>query len=278
MMHRRIPLLLLAALWLISAAGLADVKSAGSARCVEIRGAATMSPMAFAVAERFMADHPEVVVTVAAGGAHRGIKSVLVGNADLGLAGDVVPEEYEKYARDHGIRLVKDHVYTDALVVVVHDSNPIGNLSLAQLRDIYRGAIVNWKDVGGADAPITVVSHEGTTGTYETFKLRVLGDDALVTQQATLTKIKGFDKAMSQNANTIGYIGAGQAGTWKRITIDGAPATPEAVQSGRYPIWRPLMVYHVEPLSPLARQVLDYFLAPDKGQAIVRSLGDVPAK
>jgi phosphate transport system substrate-binding protein len=237
-----------------------------------------MAALAHAVAERFMADHPDSVVTVAGGGAHRGIKSVIVGTADLGLAGDSVPEEYEKLARDRNVKLVRNHVYSDALVIVVHPDNPVSDLSLWRLRDIFRGAITNWKEVGGKDAPIAVISHEGTSGTYETFKQRVLGDDALVTPKAAQTTLRSFQKSMAKSHDSISYIGLQQAAGWKPVTIDGVAANADTVRAGRYPIWRKLAVYHLDPPSPLAKQVLDYFLAPDKGQAVVQSLGDVPVK
>jgi phosphate transport system substrate-binding protein len=278
MNRRGTGLLLVAALFLASTTGLADVKSAGSTRHVEIRGAATMAALAQAVAERFMADHPDTIVTVAGGGAHRGIKSVIVGTADLGLAGDSVPEEHDKLAHDRKVRLIQNHVYSDALVIVVHPDNPVSDLPLWKLRDIFRGAILNWKEVGGKDAPIAVISHEGTSGTYETFKQRVLGDDALVTPKAAITNLRSFQKSMAKSPDAISYIGLQQASGWKPVSIDGVVANADTVRSGRYPIWRKLAIYHLDPPSPLAKQVLDYFLAPDKGQAMVRSLGDVPVK
>jgi phosphate transport system substrate-binding protein len=321
-MNKRNAAALLAAITWLPAGVLADVK-AERTRSVEIRGAGAMQALAQRVAEGFMSEHPDAIVTVAAGGAHRGVRSVVLGTADIGLSTDFVPEELEKVLSDRKIKIQRHDVYSDALAVVVHKDNPVDDIPLAKLRDVYRGAITSWraldpkakedgkakpksgakgkddrkakvetKDDGKAAAPepdrgpaIVLISHEGTSGTYETFKRQVLGDEAVVSPRALITNLKGFQRAMGQSPHAIGYIGLQQASDQQKagtpikvVAISGVLPSAATVQAGQYPIRRKLSLYTADPPSPLAGQVVDYFLVPDKGQAIVRQLGDVPVK
>jgi phosphate transport system substrate-binding protein len=107
-----------------------------------------MGGVAYAVAEEYMSDHPEAVVTVSGGGTYRGLKSVIVGTADMAMATDVVPEDLATLATSRRVRLESHAVFSDAVVVVVNPSNPIVNLSMRQLRDIFSGKVVRWADLG----------------------------------------------------------------------------------------------------------------------------------
>jgi phosphate transport system substrate-binding protein len=145
---------LVAALLLCAPAlGFADIRLPESEH-VEIRGTPAMGAVARLVAERFMSDHPEATVTVAGGGTRRGLKSLVMGTSDLAMATDGIAEDVAKLAADKGVKLVAHPVFSDAVVVVVNPANPVQNLSMRDLRDIFRGKIVRWSDVGrdGADA------------------------------------------------------------------------------------------------------------------------------
>jgi phosphate transport system substrate-binding protein len=216
------------------------------------------------------------MVLVTGGGSVRGLKSLVVGTADLAMATNIVPEDLEKVIKDRKLKLTRHDVYRDAVVPVVHPSNPIADLPMGKLRDIFRGAIANWKEVGGKDAPIAVVSQPGTSGTFETFKREVLGEDAVVTPKAKVVGPKELEKTVVENA--IGYIGLHQVGGLKALTVNGVAANAESIAAGRYPIRRQLSLYQRDPGDAVVSSFVAYFLAPDKGQAVVRALGDVPMK
>lgn len=259
----------------LSTLSLADVHRPEAVH-VEIRGTGAMISVARQVAEKYMGDHPEAIVTVAGGGASRGLKSVILGTADLALATDAIPNDLVRLARDANIKLMGIPIYSDAVVPIVHPKNPVTNLWVNQLKDIFRGTITNWKEVGGNDALIEVISFDPTQGAYETFKREVLGDDAVMTRKALQVAAKDLESAMTENA--IGYAGLRMVRSSKAIRVNGVVGSVETVSSGAYPIRRHLTVYHREATSPEAAKVLSYFLAPDKGQPIIRALGGVPVK
>jgi phosphate transport system substrate-binding protein len=241
---------------------------------IEVRGADTMLEFAQRAAEGYMAEHPETIVTVSGGSPTRGIKSVVVGTADLALSTGQTPEELEKAANDRKIKLARRDVYSDGVLVVVHPKNPLADLPLGRLRDVFRGKVTNWKELGGKDAPIVVVSHEPHTGAFETFKRQVLGTAAVITPKALTVPYKDYVKAVTEDA--IGYIGKRGLGSLKAISVDGVSASPETLGNGKYPIQRHLtLVYREDAPDPVLRLV-DYLLAADKGQAIVRAMGNVP--
>ncbi len=254
--------------------GMADVRAQGSDTSLEIRGSGSVLPLAQRVAETYMTDHPQATIVVSSGGDRHGLKSLILGTCEMAMAGTEVPEDLAKLASDSKVELVSTDIYKDAVVVVVHPGNPVRDISMRRLRDVFRGAITNWRDLGGKEATIVVTTHEPTSSTFEIFKKAVLGDGAVVTPSATLTHHDDFESAISENA--IGYTGLHDAGALGVLTIDGIPASVPTIASGAYPIRRTLRMYQRKPESSIGRALLDAFLAPDHGQATVRAMGDVP--
>jgi phosphate transport system substrate-binding protein len=252
----------------------AEVRAQGSAASLEIRGSGSVLPLAQRVAEAYMADHPQSIVVVSSGGDRHGLKSLILGTCEMAMSGTDVPEDLARLASDAKVELAATDIYQDAVVVVVHPSNGVRDLSMRQLRDVFRGAITNWRDVGGRDAPIVVTTHEPSSSTFEVFKKTVLGDDAVITPAAVLTHHDDLQSAMTENA--IGYVGLHDTGALEVLSIDGVSANVATIRSHQYPIRRTLRIYQRKPESGIGRGVLDYFLAPDKGQMLVRSMGDVP--
>lgn len=267
-------LALVAGVTLVALRGHAEVRAQGSAQSLEIRGSGSVLPLAQRVAEAYMADHPDSIVVVSGGGDRHGLKSLILGTCEMAMSGTDVPEDLSKLASDAKVELTATDVYQDAVVVVVHPSNGVRDLSMRQLRDVFRGAITNWREVGGKDAPIVVTTHEPTSSTFDIFKKTVLGDDAVITPTAVLTHHEDFQNAITENA--IGYTGLHDTGALAVLSIDGVAANVGTISTHRYPIRRTLRLYQRKPESDIGRAVLDSFLAHDKGQAWVRSMGDVP--
>jgi phosphate transport system substrate-binding protein len=247
-------------------------------KSLEIRGSGSVQHLAQKVAELYMKDHPDQVVVVSAGSNRRGLKSLILGTCEMAMAGAEVPEDIQKLAADNKVELVSSAIYQDAVVVTVGPKNPIQDISLKDLRDVFRGAITNWKQLGGKDVPIDVVSHPGASSTFEVFKRAVLGDSAVITPKANITtSLAAYEAAITDTA--IGYASLHYTGNLKILTIGGVAPSVEAIRDGKYPIRRELHLYQRKPESKIGKAVLDYFLAPDKGQRIVRDeMHDVPIK
>ncbi len=266
---------------------------------VEIRGSLAMGSVARAVAETYMSDHAEAVVTVSGGGTYRGLKSLIVGTADMAMATDpVLSEDLAKLAARKHVTIESHPVFSDAVVAVVNPRNALARITLRQLRDVFSGKVVRWADLGvttgsvprkttgldagsadsGApeEADIEVVTFAGNVGPYETFKKEVLGDEYVITPRAHEVDYKSFEDAIHDRA--IGYVGLHQVGHLKALEIDGVVASAETVRAGRYPIARQLSIFVRKPASPAVDALVEYFLAHDKGQRIAESLGNVPVR
>jgi phosphate transport system substrate-binding protein len=271
---------LLAPVFLALAAsdGRADVRGQQAPESLEIRGSGSVAPLAQRVAEAYMKDHPGSIVVVSSGGNHRGLKSLVLGTCEMAMTGTDVPDEIQKLAADNKVELVSSEIFQDAVVVVVNPANPIKDISMPQLRDVFRGAVTNWNQLGGKDAPIDVVTHPGTSSSFEVFKRAVLGDDAVITPKAAVPEgsLDAFEQAITENA--IGYISLHFTGKLKTLSIGGVVPSVATIASAQYPIRRTLRLYQRKPESEIGKAVLEYFLAPDKGQAFVRQMGDVPVR
>jgi phosphate transport system substrate-binding protein len=268
--------LLLAVIPLVASDGRADVRAQQVAESLEIRGSGSVLPLAERVAEAYMRDHPDSTVVVSAGGNRRGLKSLILGTCEMAMAGTQIPDDIEKLAAENKVELVSTDIYQDAVIVVVNPNNPIKDISMKQLRDVFRGAITNWSELGGKDAPIVVVTHDGSSSTFEVFKHAVLGEDAVITPKAIIPDHDQFEQSITETA--IGYAGLHVAGKLKILSVGGVVATVPTIASAAYPIRRTLRLYQRKPESAIGKAVLAYFLAPDKGQAYVREMGDVPVR
>jgi phosphate transport system substrate-binding protein len=244
---------------------------------LEIRTSRPTAALASFVAEAYMKEHPEVTVVVSPCQSC-GLKSLILGLCDLALwADDGLEDEIQELADAHHVKLQATGIYLDGIVPVVHATNPVQNLTLKQLRDIFSGKITNWKDVGGNDAPILVKTWPSTTSTFEVFKRHVLGDDAVITPAAK--EPEGGPRWHNDfDINGIGYVGMMGVKSLKALAVDGVTATAETVRSGKYIIVRHQAVYQRVPSTPLAAAVVDTFLAADQGQSFVKKAGNVPVR
>lgn len=271
---------LLCALLAVTSPTSATEPDAKPSTSLEIRGTGAMGSLVRAMAEQYMTDHPEATVTVETCGAFQAIKALIIGTCEMAMGTDEVPEQLEKLAKERGVKLKRTDVYSDALVVLAHPGNPVSNLSLKQLRDVFRGAILNWQEIGGEDAPIEVFTHSSTSAAYEEFKRRVLGNDAVMTPKAT--NVSGRELKEKLHAHAIAYAGIVQLtriGTAaKAVTVDGVAASSATVADGTYPIVRRMSLYQRVPTNVLADRLTEYFFSPTKGQKAILAAGNVPVK
>ena len=139
------------------------------AQTIENKGSDTLVNLALAWAERYMQERPNVRISVTGGGSGTGIAAMINGTVDIANASRAMKAEEFEAAQANGITPVEFTVAQDAIAVVVHPSNPVDRLTLQQISDIYIGKITNWREVGGEDRPIVLLSRESNSGTYVYF-------------------------------------------------------------------------------------------------------------
>lgn len=257
---------------------------------IENKGSDTMVNLALAWAERYMAEHPDVRISVTGGGSGTGIAALINGTVDIANASRAIKPEEMAAAQANGIHPVEHVVARDAIAVIVHPSNPVSQLTIQQISDIYSGKITNWKEVGGEDRPIVLLSRETNSGTHVFFLEEVLRqgrkDDKTLFSPDTLLmpSSEGITAEVRDNPNAIGYDGLGYVTPdVKTIAVAKSPEGPyvlpsaESVHSGQYPIARELYIYtRGEPQGEI-KAYLDWILG-EEAQAIVRELGFVPLR
>lgn len=288
--------------WLLLLAGLAMVLSGCAAAVVaaepgnrpsplpqhtiENKGSDTLVNLALAWAEEYMTLHPDVRISVTGGGSGTGIAALVNGTLNIANASrEMTPEEIAA-AKKNGFDPVQFTVARDAIAVVVNRSNPISGLTLQQLSDIYTGKIRNWRDVGGEDRPIVLLSRESNSGTYVYFLEKVIRlgkkSDLLFSPDTLLMpSSQGISVEVRQNPNAIGYDGLGYVTPdQKTLAIardaNSAFILPSAatVNAGTYPISRPLYMYAGKQPQGEEKAYLDWILG--EGQGLVQDLGFVP--
>jgi len=256
---------------------------------IQQKGSDTLVNLALAWAEEYMLLRPQVRISVTGGGSGTGIASLINGTVDIANASREMKAEEIAEAEKNGITPVEFTVARDAIAVVVNPSNLVNQLTLQQISDIYTGKIMNWREVGGENRPIVLLSRESNSGTYVYFIENVirLGDKksaALFSPDTLLMpSSEGISVEVRQNPNAIGYDGLGYVTPdQKTLAVardDGGPyvlPSVETVNDDSYPISRPLYMYTAgEPTGPV-KAYLDWVLGD--GQALIADLGFVPLK
>ena len=241
---------------------------------LQIAGSTTVQPLAEQLAEAFMAKNPGIQITVQGGGSSVGVTSAGEGTVDIGTSS----RELQKAETDKFPNLKVFTIAYDGIAIVTNPSVKLANLTKEQVRAIFSGEITNFKDVGGPDAGIVVVSREEGSGTRTAFEELVMTytDSA---GQKQVAKI--FDKALLQQSNgqvrtavattpnSIAYLSLGFLDSSINATpMEGIAPTVENVKNKTYPVVRPLiMLTNGEP-NERAKAFLDFCLS-DEGQAIV---------
>ena len=255
---------------------------------IENKGSDTIVNLALAWAEQYQTDHPDIRLSVTGGGSGTGIASLVNGTVDIANASRQIKPSEIDLANEQGIEPVEHIIARDAIAVIVNPENPISELTLQQISDIYSGVYTNWSQIGGDDRPIVRLSRETNSGTHVYFLETVLrlGDKESTTLFSTDTLLlpssEGIIAEARQNPNAIGYDGLGYVPEDLKV-IAIAPEVGDAyilpsvatVNSGTYPIARDLYMYtNGEPTGAVATY-LEWILGTE-AQEIVKELGFVP--
>jgi phosphate transport system substrate-binding protein len=233
-------------------------------------GSTAFLPFAEKLAEQYMTTHPEVSITVQGGGSAQGVQTTLSGTAQIGMA-DLV--ELPPDAKS----LKSVVVARDGVAVVVNPANKIEGLTMEQIRSIFSGKIRNWKDVGGVDHPIAVVSREAGSGTRSSFE-QIIGEKNLAGDALIQNANGTVRETVAKDANSIGYVSHGLVSERiKAVKVDGAPCTEEAIEAGSYKLVRPIFLLAKADASPACNAFLEYVLSAE-GQGLIHSNGLIRAK
>jgi phosphate transport system substrate-binding protein len=278
-------------IWVLAACGppksVESIAADEATQTIENKGSDTLVNLALAWAEAYIEVQPEVPISVTGGGSGTGIAAMINGTVDIANASRAMKPEEISAAQANGIDPIEFVVARDAIAVVVHPSNPVDNLTLPQISDIYTRKITNWSQVGGEDRPIVPLSRESNSGTYVYFLENVirLGDkesDLLFSPDTLLMpSSEGISTEVRQNPNAIGYDGLGYVTPDQKMVAiapdsDGPYVLPsvESVNDGSYPVSRPLYMYTAGEPTGRVKDYLDWILST--GQALVLELGFVP--
>ena len=290
---KRVLIFLLLTSFLITSCGPSstDTNSDSSpAEYIENKGSDTIVNLALAWAERYQGENPNVRISVTGGGSGTGIAALINGTVDLANASRKIKEEELAEAQSKGVNPMEHIIARDAIAVIVNPENPVRELTLQQIADIYSGKITNWSEVGGDDRPIVKLSRETNSGTHVYFLETVLrmGDKENKTLFSTDTLLlpssEGIIAEVRQNPNAIGYDGLGYVPhDLVMIAIAKSEGEPyilpsiETVNEKTYPIARDLYVYTDGEPTGAVKEYLDWILNTE-AQEIVAELGFVPVK
>ena len=260
-----------------------------SGEAIQNKGSDTLVNIALAWAAAYQQVEQEVIIAVTGGGSGTGIASLINGTVDIANASRDMKENEIEEAQANGFDPVEHVVAIDALAVIVHPDNPVSELTIQQLADMYTGRITNWQDVRGLDEPIVLLSRETNSGTHVYFLEEVVrqgsseNEDIFAPQTLLMPSSVGITSELRRNPHAIGYDGLGYVDpAHEKIvaiarTADGPYVMPTVTtaSSGDYPLSRNLFMYTAgEPQGNIA-DYLDWILGP-AGQEIVTRLGFVP--
>jgi phosphate transport system substrate-binding protein len=285
----RIPIILVSVFALLGVAACSSATDGTQGRpseSIQIKGSDTMVNLGQAWAEDFMVKYPNVSVAVTGGGSGTGIAAMINGTTDISESSRQIKKEEIEAAQKNGVDPTEFKVGLDGLAVVVNPKNPVKELTMDQLRDIFMGTTTNWKDVGGNDGKIVLLSRESNSGTHLYFKEHVLrrgnekGPEEFATSALLMPSSQAIADEIATNVNAIGYYGLGYVKAIAVAPMAGAPAvlpSTGAVISGEYPISRPLFMYTKGQPSGVIKSFMDFVLS-EEGQKIVQELDFVPLK
>jgi len=235
---------------------------------LRIDGSTTVLPIVQRAVEVFMEKYPDIKVFLTGSGSGTGIKALIDGTTNIATSSREAKDNEITHGKAKGVTLESHEIAFDGIVPIVHPSNRLSDITMEQLRDVYNGKIKSWKELGGPDRPIAVVSRDTSAGTYEVWEEKVLKKDRA---DAILVVSNGQEvQTVAQNRFALGYIGIGYADkSVKSLKVNGKTATEASVRDFSWPIARPLFMYtNGKPAGPSAK-FIDFILSP-VGQQIVK--------
>jgi len=242
----------------------------GAQKELIVAGSTSVQPFADRWAEIYMTKYPERIVNVQGGGSSAGIQAARSGAADIGTSSrELKPEEKD---------LTEIVVARDGLAVIVHPGNPVSDLSISQVRQIFAGEKQNWKEFGGRDKAITVVTREEGSGTRGAFQELVMGK-VRIAKGAIVEDSNGtVREIVAGDPDSIGYISLGLVNAAvKALDLDGVKPTDANILENRYRLVRPFLFVTKGPAGAQAKDFIDFVLSKE-GQDLIKNEGLIPVQ
>jgi phosphate transport system substrate-binding protein len=252
------------------------VGTAFAAESIVIKGSTTVLPIAQAALEAYMKTNKGVQISLSGAGSGDGIKALIDKTTDIANSSREIKKEEISLAATNGVKPFAHVVAYDALLPAVHPSNKVKDLSIDQLSQIYQGKITNWKEVGGDNLKIVVISRDSSSGTFESWDHFIM-KKAKVTPRAQMMASNGaIVTAIANNRYALGYLGMGYINkSVKPLQVNGVNGSAQTVLSQKYPLARELYMYtNGEPTGEVAKFIA--FVKSAQGQKIVEKTGFVP--
>ncbi len=257
--------------------GVSLIAGPAVASSISINGSTTVLPIMQKAGEAFMREHPGTTLSISGGGSGHGIKAIIDGTTDVAMSSRFIREAEVKLAVERGSYPVPYAVAYDCIVPVVHPSNPLTDISLEQLKAIYKGEVRNWKEIGGPDQPLVVISRDTSSGTYEVWDEKVMKQERVFPGALLQASSGAVHQAVSRNRNAMGYLGIGYLdANVKALTVNGIEGNVENTLNNTFPVARPLFVFTRGWPTGDTLTFINYMLHPQKGQKHVKDAGFVP--
>lgn len=267
-----------------------NVFAARNSNSIQVKGSDTMVNLAQAWAEKYMETNSTSFVAVTGGGSGTGLSSLISNSCDIAMSSRNIKDKEIALAKQKGVNPFELKVALDGLAVVVNPKNPIDKLTIDQLAQIFTGKITNWKEVGGTDSKIVILSREVNSGTHVYFKEHVLrkmdanSKEEFAPSALMLSSSQAIADEVAQNSGAIGYYGMGYISAKQKAVHVAKDAKSEYIAptidnviKGKYPISRPLFLYTNGEPQGLVKQFIDFCLSK-AGQEIVLKTDFVPVK
>ena len=241
---------------------------------ININGSTTVLPIMQKELEAFLKLNKGVDMTLSGGGTSNGIKALMDGTAHIAMASRAVKDKELAEAKAKNVDFVEHVIALDAILPIVHPENPVKDLTVEQLRGIYEGKIKNWKEVGGKDESIVVVSRDTSSGTFDTWQEFVMGKDTKVFPAALMQASSGAVlQTVSKNRKAIGYEGIGYVNSSvKALAVGGVKGSEATAKDGTYPLSRHLQIYTNGAPQGMIKKFVDFILSKE-GQELVIQAG-----
>ncbi|MCA9452128.1 MAG: phosphate ABC transporter substrate-binding protein [Nitrospira sp.] len=234
-----------------------------------ITGSSTMAPLVAEIGKRFETRHPGIRIDVQTGGSSRGIADVINGVADIGMASRALKSQEQHL---HGSVIAQD-----GITIILHRSNPVQELTDDQIKAIYTGGITHWNQVGGLDAPITVVNKAEGRSTLELFLDYFQVSNRDIHAHVVIGDNEQGIKTVAGNPHAIGYVSIGTAQydathgiPIRLLPLQHIPATIETVREGMFPLSRPLTLVTKSPPSGLIKTFIDFARSSQANDLILK--------
>lgn len=253
--------------------------SAFAETSIRVDGSTTVLPAMQKIVEAYMKANPGVNITVSGGGSGNGIKAIIDGATDIAMSSREMKQKEIDTAKEKGNVVKPLEIAMDAIVPIINPANPVNNLTTEQLQGIFSGKIKNWKEVGGDDKEIVVISRDSSSGTYEAWNELIMKGQKVAPSALLQASSGAVLQVVGKNKYAIAYDGFAYVNkSVKGVSVNGVAGGEKSVADKSYPVARPLFIIVPAKMSEPAQKFVNYIMDPAHGQKIIKEVGYFPIK